>query len=101
MKIPRDDHMVGDSDSKEPANLDDLLGHVDIGTGWRGVARWVIVDEEAAGGVQLNCTAQNSARIHRRVIYRPLMHDLVGDQVAALVEVQHPELLARRKRHRG
>jgi hypothetical protein len=26
---------------------------------------------------------------------------LVGDQVVALVEVQHPKLLARRKRHRG
>jgi hypothetical protein len=51
MAIPCDDHMVVDSDTKEPAHLDDLLGHVDIGTRWRGIAGRVIVDEDAAGGV--------------------------------------------------
>jgi hypothetical protein len=35
-----------------------------------------------------------------RVIDRALVHDLVGDQVVALVEVQHPKLLARFERHR-
>jgi hypothetical protein len=33
MPIPRNDHMVVDSDTKEPAHLNDLLGHVDIGAG--------------------------------------------------------------------
>jgi hypothetical protein len=31
MPIPCNDHMVVDSDTKEPAHLDDLLGHVDVG----------------------------------------------------------------------
>ena len=95
MAIPCNDDMVVDSDTKQPANLDDLLGHVDIGPGWRGVARRVIVDEHAAGGVQLDCAPQNLPRIHRRVVHSALVHDLVGDQVVALVEVQHAELLAR------
>jgi hypothetical protein len=51
MPIPCDDHMVVDGNTKEPAHLDNLLGHVDIGAGWRRVARRMIVDEDAAGGV--------------------------------------------------
>ena len=51
MPIARNDHMVVDGDAKQLANLDDLLGHVDIGPGWCGVARRVIVDEHAAGGM--------------------------------------------------
>jgi hypothetical protein len=51
MPIPCDDHMVVDSDTKQPANFDNLLGHVDIGPRWGGVAGRVIVDEHAAGGV--------------------------------------------------
>ena len=48
MPIPRDDHMVVDSDTKRHTNLDDLLVHLDIGPGWRGFARRVIVHEDAA-----------------------------------------------------
>jgi hypothetical protein len=51
MPIPRNDHMVVDGDTKQPTNLDDLLGHVDVGPRWRGVAGWVVVHEHAAGGM--------------------------------------------------
>ena len=95
MAIPGDDHVVVDSDTKQLANLVNLLGHVDIGPGWRGVAGRVVVDEDAAGGVQFDGSPQNLPRIHRRVVDRAFGQDLVGDQVVALVEVQHPELLAR------
>jgi hypothetical protein len=52
--LPGDDDVVMDSDAKEPANLGNLLGHVGIGTGRRGVARRVVVDEHTAGGVQFD-----------------------------------------------
>ena len=60
----------------------------------------MIVHEDATGGVQFNCSPQHFTRIHRRVIDRALGQDLVGDQIVALVEVQHPELLAQFEPHR-
>ena len=51
MPIPGDDDVVMDSDAKQLANLVNLLGHVDIGPRWRGVAGRMVVDEDAAGGV--------------------------------------------------
>jgi hypothetical protein len=41
-----------------------LLGHVDIGPGWRCVAGRVVVDENAAGGVQFDGSPQYLPRIH-------------------------------------
>jgi hypothetical protein len=58
MAIPADDHMVVDGDAKQVANFDDLLGHVDVGTGRGGVAGRVVVDEDAAGGVQFDGSPQ-------------------------------------------
>ena len=49
--IPGDDDVVMDSDAEQLANLGNLLGHIDIGTGRRGVAGRVVVDEHTAGGV--------------------------------------------------
>jgi hypothetical protein len=46
-----DDDVVMDSDAKQLANLVNLLGHVDIGPGRRGVAGRMIVNEDAAGGM--------------------------------------------------
>src|ERR1700730_9894270 len=95
MPIPRNDHMVMDSNTKQVANFCHLFGHIDIGPGWRGVARRVVVDEDAAGGVKLDGSPEHLARVHRRVIDRAFGQDLVGDQVVALVEVENAELLAR------
>ena len=94
--IPGDDDVVMDSDTKQPTNLGDLLGHVDVGPGRGGVAGRMVVDEDAAGGVQLDGSPQNLTRIYRRMVDRAFGQNLVGDQVVALVEVQHPELFARR-----
>ena len=71
MAIPCDDHMVVDSDAKQPANFSHLFGHIDIGPGWRGVAGRVIVDEDTAGGMELDCSPENLARIYQRVVHRP------------------------------
>jgi hypothetical protein len=49
--MPGDDDVVVDGYAKQPTNLGHLLGHLDISLGWRGVARRVIVHEDAAGGV--------------------------------------------------
>ena len=73
MTVPADDHVIVDSNAKQVANLDHLLGHVDIGPGWRCVAGRVVVDENAAGGVQFDGSPQNLPRIHRRVIDRALL----------------------------
>ena len=70
MTIPGDDDVVMDSDTKQPTKLGHLLGHVDISPGRRGVAGGMIVDEDAAGGVQLDCAPQNLPRIHGRVVDR-------------------------------
>jgi hypothetical protein len=51
MAIPRDNHVVVDGDPKQVANFSNLLGHVDIGAGWRGVAGRVIVHQHAARGM--------------------------------------------------
>src|ERR1700730_519732 len=99
MPIARDDHVVLDRDAEQVANLDHLLGHVDIGPRWRWVTGRVVVHEHAAGGVQFYCFSQNLAWIHRRMIHRPLMHDLVSNQVVALVQEENPELLAGFERH--
>jgi hypothetical protein len=69
MPIPGDDDVVMDGDAKQLANLDDLLGHIDIGTGWRCVAGRVVVDENAAGGVQFDGSPQHLPRIHGRVVH--------------------------------
>src|ERR1700731_1774273 len=66
--LPGDDDVVMDSNAEQLANLVNLLGHVDIGPGRGGVTGWVVVDEDAAGGMQFDRSPQNLARIHRRVI---------------------------------
>jgi hypothetical protein len=82
MAISRDDHVIVDSDAKQVANLDHLLGHVDIGPGWRGVAGRVVVDENAAGGVQFDGSPQYLAWIHGRSNHM-LPAGPCGDQVSA------------------
>src|ERR1700730_13694207 len=52
--LPGDDDVVMDSNAEQLANLDDLLAHIDVGPRWRGVARGVVVDENAAGGMQFD-----------------------------------------------
>src|ERR1700732_1432513 len=69
MPIPGDDDVVMDSDAKQLADLVNLLGHVDIGPGRRGVTGWVVVDENAAGGVQFDGSPQYLPRIHGRVVH--------------------------------
>ena len=77
MAIPADDHMVVDGDAKQVANFGDLLGHVDVGPRWCGVAGRVVVHENAASGVQLDGSPQNLPRVHRRVVHsaRPITLD--------------------------
>ena len=72
---------------------------LDIGAGWRGVAGRVIVDEDAAGGMQFDGSPQNLARIHWRVIDRAFGQDLVSDQVVALIEIENAKLLTRLECH--
>jgi hypothetical protein len=74
MAIPRNDHMVVDGDTKQPTNLDDLLGHVDIRPGWRGIARRVVVDEDATGGVDSRSTRHVQCIVLFR-IYPPRQAD--------------------------
>src|SRR4029077_14965887 len=52
--IPGDDDVVTDSDAEQLANLVNLLGHVDVGPGRGGVAGRMVVDEDAAGGLQFD-----------------------------------------------
>jgi hypothetical protein len=54
MAIPGDDDVVMDSDAKQLADLVNLFGHIDIGPGWRSIAGRMVVDEDAAGGVQFD-----------------------------------------------
>jgi hypothetical protein len=54
MPIPGDDDVVMDSNAEQLANLVNLLGHVDVGLGRGGVAGRMVVDEDAAGGLQFD-----------------------------------------------
>jgi hypothetical protein len=51
MAISGDNHMVVDGDPKQIATFSNLLGHVYISPGRRGIAGRVIVHEHAGGGV--------------------------------------------------
>ena len=51
MAISGDNHVIMDSDTKQVATFSNLLGHVDISPGRRGIAGRVIVHEHAGGGV--------------------------------------------------
>jgi hypothetical protein len=53
MTVPADDHVVVDSDAKQVANLDHLLGHLDIGPGWRGVAGRMVVEQQTESSIVL------------------------------------------------
>ena len=92
-----DDDVIMDRDPEGLKRIDKLVGHLDIGGGWRGIAGRVIVGQDQRTGVQLERAARNLARIDRNMINRPLAHGFVGDQNVALVEKQNAELSVRRK----
>ena len=53
MSIPGDNHMVVDGDPKQTATFSNLLGHVDISPGRRGIAGRVIVHQPTAPSIVL------------------------------------------------
>jgi hypothetical protein len=91
--ILADDDVIVHRDPEWGGDVDDLPRHLDVSRGGRRIARGVIVHQDDCGGRKLQRAFDQLARVDRRMIDRPLLLHLVGDQVVALVEKQDAKLL--------
>ena len=95
-----DDDVVVHGNAERLRHVDDRLRHLDVGVRRRWVARGVIVDEDDRGRRKLQRPLDHLARIDRRVVHGADLLQFVDDQLVALVEEQHAELLLVGERHR-
>jgi len=90
--------MVVDTDLEGAARLGDAFGRLDVAAAGLGVAGGMIVHQDEPGGTDLECAADDFARIDRGVVDRPVRHGL-SEQAVLRIEEEHPEALERRMRH--
>ena len=74
-------------------DIDDRLRHLDVGVRRRRIAGRMIVHQDQRGSRQFERALDHFARIDRRVIDGADLLQFVGDELVALVEKQHAELL--------
>ena len=96
-----DDDVVVNGDAQRLRRCDDRLGHVDIGARRCRVAGWMVVDQDQCRGGKFERPLDDFTRIDRRMVDRPGLLHLVGDQHVLLVEEQDAELLTLLECHRG
>ena len=75
-------------DPERLARLDDRSRHVDIGAAWRGIATWVVVNQDHRCRLKLQCSRDHLADMEAALVDRPSPHQLVLDQVMAGVEIE-------------
>ena len=93
MAVAGDDDVVVDGDAEGFRDVDDLARHLDVGGRGRGVSGGVVVDQDQGRCRELQRTLHHLAGIDRRMVDRPGLLDLVGDEGIALVEEEQAELL--------
>ena len=92
MAFLADDDVVVHRNAERLGDLDDILGHLDIGLRGRRIARRMVVHQDDGSCGKLQRALHHLARIDRRVVDGAGLLDLVGDEGVALVEEQEPEL---------
>lgn len=94
-----DDDVIVDGHSHMPPCLGDTLCDLDIGAARLGAARGVVVDEDHRSGTQIQCPADNLARVDRGFIDGTVPDMVVLDQPVSGVEVKHTHALDGEMRH--
>src|SRR5262249_21606492 len=77
--------MVVDGDAQWTRDLDDRLGHVDVGARRGGIAGGMVVHQDDGGGGEVERALDHLARIDRGVVDDAALVLLVCYQVVALV----------------
>ena len=90
--------MVVNADLEGAACLGDAFGRLDVAAARFGIAGGMIVHQDEAGGADLECAADDFARIDRGMVDRSVGYGL-SEQAVLRIEEEHPETLERRMRH--
>src|SRR5262249_47012013 len=94
MPVLADDEMIVNRYAEWARHRDDCFPHLNVGLGWRRIARWMIVHQDDGAGRQFERALDHLARIDRRVIDGAGLLHFIGDELIALIEKQYSELLA-------
>ena len=94
------DDMIVHLDAKWPKCSDDLFGQRDVLARRRGVAAWMIVDQNDGCRPQFERATCNFAHIDRRLIDRTLGNKLITYQHVARVEMENARTFIHSMRHR-
>ena len=81
-----DDDVIVHGDPERLCDVDDRLGHLDVGLRRRRIAGGVVVHQDDRGRGQLERALDDLARIDRRVVDRTGLLQLIGNELVALVE---------------
>src|SRR6185437_12896760 len=93
MAMLADNDVVMHGNAERLGDIDDRLGHLDVGLRGRWIAGRMVVHQDYGGRRQFQRALDYFARIDRRVIDGAGLLHLVCDQLVALVEKQQSELL--------
>ena len=87
-----DNDVIVHGNPERPGDIDDRLGHVDVGARRRWIAGGMIMHQDDRSRGELECALDHLARIDRRVVDSAGPLHLVGDDGIALVEKENAEL---------
>ena len=86
VSVLADDDVVVHGNPERAGDVDDRLGHLDVGLRGRRIAGGVVVHQDDRGRGQLERALDDLARLDRRVVDRTGLLQLIGNELVALVE---------------
>ncbi len=88
-----DNDVIVHANAERLCRTHDILGQIDIGARWAGIAGGMVVHQDHRSRTQFQRALDHFARIDRRVVDSATRLRLVREQVISIVEKQNAELL--------